>query len=50
MTAGVRKMKRMHREMTGSCGNMLVLSLYAVTLVLVVVFLARLKAFLAWIF
>jgi predicted RND superfamily exporter protein len=49
MTAGVRKMKRLHREMTSSCGHMLVLAIYAVVLVLGVVFLTKVKTFLGWI-
>jgi hypothetical protein len=50
MSAGVKKMRRMHREMTGSCGNMLVLALYCVVLVLGVFFLMRLRSLLSWIF
>lgn len=48
MNAGVKKMKRMHREMTSSCGHMLVLAIYAVALILAVVFLSRVKNFLGW--
>ena len=50
MGAGVRKMRRLHREMAGSCGNMVVLALYAVVLVLGVVFLSRLRKLFSWIF
>ena len=51
MTSGLRKMKRMHREMSNSCGHMLVLAIYAVVLVLGVVFLSRIRRLLAhWFF
>lgn len=50
MTASVRKMKHMHREMTHSCGHMLVLAIYAVVLVLGVVFLSRIRRLFAHLF
>lgn len=50
MKSGVKKMQRMHRDMSSSCGHMIVLVLYAVVLVIALVFLTRVKAFLSWIF
>lgn len=49
MEGGVKKMKKMHRDMTSSFGHMIVLPIYAVALILSVVFLARIKAFVMWI-
>lgn len=49
MKGGVKKMKKMHRDMTSSFGHMIVLPVYAVVLILSVVFLSRIKAFVLWI-
>jgi hypothetical protein len=50
MKSGVKKMQRMHRDLTSSCGHMIVMALYAVCMVMGLVFLARVKAFLTWLF
>ena len=50
MGSGVKKMRKMHREMSNSCGHMLVLAIYAVVLVLTVVFLSRVRRAVAWLF
>lgn len=49
MQGGIKKMKKMHRDMTSSFGHMIVLPIYAVVLILSVVFLSRIKAFVVWI-
>jgi hypothetical protein len=49
MNSGVKRMRKMHREMSSSCGHMLVLAIYAVALVLGVVFLSRVRTFLGYI-
>jgi predicted RND superfamily exporter protein len=50
LKGGVKKMQRMHRDMSSSCGHMTVLAIYAVALILGLVFLHRVKVFLSWIF
>lgn len=50
MKSGVKKMQRMHRNISSSWGHMVVLVVYAVALVIGLVFLSRVKAFLSWIF
>jgi hypothetical protein len=47
---GVRKMKKMHREMWTTCGPMMALVAYAVGLIVCVIFLARVRTILSWIF